>query len=198
RVGEPPRRLTAGTIENYRGQLRRLGAAFDWSREVVTSDPSYYRWTQWVFLQLYRAGLAYRAEAPVVWCPSCQTVLAYEQLEGDQCERCGTVVTERVMQQWFLRITAYADRLVDGLDRLDWPEAAKRLQREWIGRRHGTEVSFEVPGLGQTLTAFTTRVDTLYGATFVALSPSHLLAQRVDGVTAVHPATGAALPIVVA
>jgi leucyl-tRNA synthetase len=198
RVGEHPMQLTARTIENYRRQLRRLGAGFDWSREVVTSDPSYYRWTQWVFLQLHRAGLAYRAEAPVVWCPSCRTVLAYEQLEGDRCERCGTVVTERVMKQWFLRITEYADRLVDGLDRLDWPELAKRLQREWIGRRHGTEVSFEVPSVGETLTAFTTRVDTLFGATFVAVSSSHPLAPRLDGATAVHPATGAPLPVVVA
>ncbi|HEX9123526.1 MAG TPA: leucine--tRNA ligase [Actinomycetota bacterium] len=198
RSGEHPMRLTARTIQTYRGQLRRLGAAFDWSREVVTSDPSYYRWTQWVFLQLYRAGLAYRAEAPVVWCPSCLTVLAYEQLEGDRCERCATVVTGRVMKQWFLRITSYADRLLEGLGRLDWPEVAKRLQREWIGRRPGAEVSFEVPSLGETLTAFTTRIDTLFGVTFVAVSPSHPLATRVDGATAVHPATGAPLPIVVA
>jgi leucyl-tRNA synthetase len=196
--GEHPIRLTPKTIEAYRGQLRRLGCAFDWSREIVTSDPSYYRWTQWVFLQLYRAGLAYRAEAPVVWCPSCLTVLAYEQLEGDRCERCGTEVTERVMMQWFLRMTAYADRLLEGLDRLDWPEVAKRLQREWIGRHAGVEVSFDVQSLHQTLTAFTTRGDTLYGATFVAVSPSHQLAPRLEGATAAHPATGAPLPVVVA
>ncbi len=198
KAGEHPISLTAKTIETYRGQLRRLGCAFDWSREVVTSDPSYYRWTQWVFLQLYRAGLAYRAEAPVVWCPSCLTVLAYEQLEGDRCERCGTVVTERVMKQWFFRMTAYADRLLEGLERLDWPEVAKRVQREWIGRRPGAEVVFDVPSLGQRLTAFTTRVDTLYGATFVSVSPSHPLAKRVEGATGVHPATGALLPVVVA
>jgi leucyl-tRNA synthetase len=197
KAGEHPLPLTGRTIEAYRGQLRRLGCAFDWTREVVTSDPSYYRWTQWVFLQLYRAGLAYRAEAPVVWCPSCLTVLAYEQLEGDRCERCGSVVTERVMKQ-FLRMTAYADRLVDGLDRLDWPDVAKRLQREWIGRRAGAEVTFDVPALGQRLTAFTTRIDTLYGATFVAVSPSHPQAPRLEGATALHPATGASLPVVVA
>jgi leucyl-tRNA synthetase len=198
KTGVHPMRLTAKTLDAYRGQLRRLGCAFDWSREVVTSDPSYYRWTQWVFLQLYRAGLAYRSEAPVVWCPSCLTVLAYEQLEGERCERCGTIVTERVMKQWFLRMTAYADRLVDGLAALDWPEVAKRVQREWIGRRPGAEVSFDMPSLGQQLTAFTTRVDTLYGATFLALSPAHPLARRVEGATAVHPATGAPLPVVVA
>ena len=198
KANQHPIRLTANTIENYRRQLRRLGAAFDWSREVVTSDPSYYRWTQWVFLQLYRAGLAYRAEAPVVWCPSCLTVLAYEQLEGDRCERCGTVVTERVMKQWFLRITAYADRLVDGLGSLDWPEVAKQIQRKWIGRRTGAEVRFEVPAVGQTLTAFTTRADTLFGATFVAIAPSHPLAPRLAGATAVHPATGAPLPVLAA
>jgi leucyl-tRNA synthetase len=198
KAGEHPMALTARTIEAYRGQLRRLGCAFDWSREIVTCDPSYYRWTQWLFLQLYRAGLANRAEAPVVWCPSCLTVLAYEQLEGDRCERCGSVVTERVMKQWFVRITAYADRLLEGLERLDWPEAAKRLQREWIGRRPGADVAFHVPSLGRTLTAFTTRVDTLYGATFVAVSPSHPLARRLEGATAVHPATGAALAVVVA
>jgi len=198
KTGEHPTRLTTKTIDAYRGQLRRLGCAFDWSREIVTSDPSYYRWTQWVFLQLYRAGLAYRAEAPVVWCPSCLTVLAYEQVEGDRCERCGTVVTERVMNQWFFRMTAYADRLVDGLDSLDWPEVAKRIQREWIGRRRGAEVTFDVPSLGERLTAFTTRVDTLFGATFVAVSPSHPLAERVGGEAALHPATRAKIPVVVA
>jgi len=134
RVGEHPATLTARTIERYRGQLRRLGVAWDWDHEIVTSDPSYYRWTQWIFLRLYAAGLAVRRHAPVVWCPSCLTVLAHEQLEGDRCERCGSRVTQQRMRQWFLRITAYADELLDGLDELDWPPVAKRLQREWIGR----------------------------------------------------------------
>jgi leucyl-tRNA synthetase len=178
RTGEHPATLTAKTIENYRGQLRRLGVAFDWSREIVTSDPSYYRWTQWVFLQLYRAGLAERKEAPAVWCPSCLTVLAFEQLEGDRCERCGTVATTRVTKQWFLRLTAYADQLVDALDQLDWPEVSKRLQREWIGRSSGAEVDFVVPSAGVTLRTFTTRVDTLFGVTFVAVAPDHPDIQR--------------------
>jgi leucyl-tRNA synthetase len=173
RVGEHPKALTARTVENYRGQLRRLGAGWAWRHEIVTSEPSYYRWTQWIFLQLYRAGLAERREAPVVWCPSCKTVLAYEQLEGDRCERCGSEVTERVMQQWFLKITAYADELLAGLDELDWPELSKRLQREWIGRSEGVEVDFVVPQPGVTLSAFTTRVDTLFGVTFLAVTPEH-------------------------
>jgi leucyl-tRNA synthetase len=196
---------------------------------VVTSDPAYYRWTQWLFLRLYRAGLAVRREAPVVWCPSCLTVLANEQLEGGRCERCGTRVTQRTTRQWFLRITAYADELLDGLDGLDWPDTAKRQQREWIGRSHGVEVDFDLEGGGR-LATFTTRPETLFGVTFLAVPPEHpdlaglatadrltevqafadaqrqrALAGRdreVGGVFtgrhALHPATGARLPVWVA
>jgi len=177
KVGENPRALTERTVANYRSLLGRLGAAWDWDHEVVTSDPSYYRWTQWVFLQLFRAGLAVREEAPVVWCPSCLTVLAHEQVEGDRCERCDTRVTERLMLQWFLRITAYAEQLLDRLDVLDWPEAAKRGQREWIGRSRGMEIDFAVEGSPDPLTVFTTRPDTLYGATYLAVSPTHPLVE---------------------
>ena len=173
KVGEHPRTLTARTIAHYREQLERLGAAWAWDHELATSDPAYYRWTQWVFLRLYRAGLAVRREAPVVWCPSCLTVLAHEQLEGDRCERCSARVTTRVARQWFLRITAYADELVDGLDEVDWPELAKRQQREWIGRSEGVEVDFPVPRLGGELATFTTRADTLFGVTFLAVPPEH-------------------------
>ena len=173
KVGEHPRTLTERTIANYRRQLTSLGAAWDWSREIVTSDPTYYRWTQWIFVKLYRAGLAVRREAPVVWCPSCLTVLANEQLEGDRCERCGTRVEQRIMHQWFLRITAYADELLDGLDDLDWPESAKRAQREWIGRSQGTEIDFDVPDKDLRLRVFTTRPDTLFGVSFLALPPEH-------------------------
>jgi leucyl-tRNA synthetase len=173
KVGEHPRTLTARTIAHYREQLERLGAAWAWDHELATSHPGYYRWTQWLFLQLYKAGLAVWREAPVVWCPSCLTVLAHEQLEGDRCERCSTRVTTRVTRQWFLRITAYADELVDGLDELDWPELAKRLQREWIGRSEGVEVDFPVPRLGGRLATFTTRADTLYGVTFLVVPPEH-------------------------
>ncbi len=133
-VGRHPAEVIAETTANYRRQLRELGGAWAWTTELSTSDPAYYRWTQWLFVRLFEAGLAYQASAPVVWCPSCMTVLAREQLEADRCERCGSPVTDRVMRQWFLRTTLYADRLVDGLDTLDWPERAKNRQRAWIGR----------------------------------------------------------------
>jgi leucyl-tRNA synthetase len=196
--GIRPDTLTRRTVANYRRQLRAIGAGWAWRHEVVTCDPGYYRWTQWVFLRLFEAGLAVRREAPVVWCPSCLTVLANEQLEGDRCERCGTVVGRRVMEQWFLRITAYADRLVDGLDDLDWPDFAKRLQRDWIGRSRGVEVDFALAGTGERLTAFTTRVDTLFGVTFLAISPEHPSAGRLAGRLARNPATGEVVPIHVA
>jgi leucyl-tRNA synthetase len=174
RVGENPKTLTARTIANYRRQLRRLGAAWEWEHELTTSDPDYYRWTQWIFVKLFEAGLAEQQESSVVWCPSCLTVLAFEQVDGDSCERCGTVVTQKVMKQWYLRITAYADALVDSLDGLDWPDLSKVLQREWIGRSDGAEVVFDVAGRdGLAIETFTTRVDTLYGVTYIALSSSH-------------------------
>ena len=134
KIGQHPAQLIARTTQRFRQQLDDIGAAWDWRAGVDTSDPSYYRWTQWVFLRLFEAGLAYQAEAPVLWCPSCLTVLAREQTEGDRCERCDTEVAERVMRQWFLRITDYAERLLDGLDDLDWPERSKRLQRAWVGK----------------------------------------------------------------
>jgi leucyl-tRNA synthetase len=204
KVGEDPTTLTARTVERYRGQLRRLGAAWDWDHEVVTSDPAYYRWTQWVFLRLHEAGLAVWREAPVVWCPSCLTVLANEQLEGDRCERCGTPVTERVLRQWFLRMTAYADRLLDGLDALDWAESAKRQQRAWIGRSAGVEIDFELEDGGR-LAAFTTRPGTLPGVTFLAIpipeaglagqGHGHGTEGRFTGRHALHPVTGRRLPV---
>ncbi len=208
-IREHPKTVTDRTVANYRRQLRRIGAAWDWDHEVITSDPSYYRWTQWVFLQLFRAGLAVQKEAPVVWCPSCLTVLANEQLEGDRCERCGSEVTQRVMRQWFLRITSYADALVDRLDGLDWPELAKRGQRAWIGRSHGVDVDFAVEGSDVVLTAFTTSADTLFGVTFVAVAPGHPALSRLgvdqDGAVprfigryAVSPADGSRVPIWIA
>lgn len=179
KTGEHPRQLTERTIANYRRQLEQIGCAWDWDYAVTTSDPSYYRWTQWIFVQLFKAGLAVRKESPVVWCPSCLTVLAFEQLEGDRCERCHTVVTTKVMNQWYLRITAYADSLLDALEELDWPEMSKRLQREWIGRSHGTEIVFSLDGdPGKDIRTFTTRADTLMGVTFLVLSPEHPLVEQ--------------------
>ena len=183
KVGEHPSTLTERTIANYRRQLTSIGAAWDWSRAIVTSDPSYYRWTQWLFVKLFRAGLATRREAPVVWCPSCLTVLANEQLEGDRCERCGTRVAQRTMSQWFLRITAYADELLEGLEELDWPESAKRAQREWIGRSEGMEIDFQVVGKDVRLRTFTTRPDTLFGVTFLAVPPEHPFLEALAGGT---------------
>jgi leucyl-tRNA synthetase len=238
KVDKHPRTLTQRTIANYRRQLTSLGAAWDWGRAIATSEPRYYRWTQWIFLQLLHAGLAVRREAPVLWCLSCLTVLANEQLEGDRCERCGTRVVQRIMRQWFLRITAYAMELLEGLDDLDWPESAKRDQREWIGRSEGVEIHFEVPDRGLRLRTFTTRPDTLFGVTFLVVPPEHsdvgalsagtgveaevrrfieeALRQGVPtsgrhkpagsrqprgaftGSVAIHPATGARVPIYVA
>ncbi|HEX3488397.1 MAG TPA: leucine--tRNA ligase [Streptosporangiaceae bacterium] len=185
KIGEKPRVLTDRATRNYRRQLERVGANWTWDSELRTDDPRYYHWTQWIFLQLYRAGLAVRREAPVIWCPSCLTVLAFEQVDGDACERCGTVVTQKVMKQWFLRITAYADALLDTLPDLDWPELSKRLQREWIGRSAGVSVTFGLRGgpAGE-LTAFTTRADTLLGVTFVAVAPEHPVVAELAGASA--------------
>ncbi len=186
KTGAHPRTLIARTTANFARQLSSVGIGWDWSRVVDTSQPEYYRWTQWIFLQLFRAGLAYQADAPVVWCPSCLTVLANEQLEGDRCERCTTVTTQRVMRQWFLRITAYADRLLDGLDHLDWSERGKRLQRQWIGRSRGREIEFG------DLRVFTTRPDTIMGVTFLAVPSGHSAA----GSSRPHPVTGESIPVV--
>jgi leucyl-tRNA synthetase len=183
KINEHPRSVTDRTTANYRRQLERIGANWAWDLELRTDDPAYYRWTQWIFIQLFRAGLAERKESPVIWCPSCLTVLAFEQVDGDRCERCDSQVTTKVMKQWFLRITAYADQLLDALKHLDWPEESKRLQQEWIGRSAGADVEFAVTDDPQVrLTAFTTRADTLFGVTFVALAPEHpyveMLAKR--------------------
>ncbi len=174
KINEHPKSVTDRTTANYRRQLKRIGANWAWDLELRTDDPSYYRWTQWIFIQLFKAGLAERKSSPVIWCPSCLTVLAFEQVEGNRCERCGSQVTTKVMKQWFLRVTAYADKLLDTLDELDWPELSKRLQREWIGRSAGVDVVFPVTGdPGTRLTTFTTRVDTLFGVTYVAMAPEH-------------------------
>jgi leucyl-tRNA synthetase len=174
--GIHPRVWTESNIANMRSQLRALGTAYDWSREIDTSSPEYYRWTQWIFLLLHRKGLAYKKEAPVNWCPSCKTVLANEQAEGGVCWRCGSVVERRLLNQWFFKITAFADRLLEGLDRLDgWPERIKTMQRNWIGRSSGVSFSIDVEEIGERISVFTTRLDTVYGATFLALAPEHPL-----------------------
>ncbi|MSQ36314.1 MAG: leucine--tRNA ligase, partial [Dehalococcoidia bacterium] len=176
--GLHPYDWTMANIDRMRRQLQSMGAMFDWSREVNTSAPEYYRWTQWWFLQLYRMGLAYRAAANVNWCPGCQTVLANEQVVDGRCERCDSEVVQRRMEQWFLRTTRYADELLQH-EPLDWPEHVKLMQRNWIGRSEGAEVSFALeqaaPDGTDEIRVFTTRPDTLYGVTFMVLAPEHPL-----------------------
>jgi leucyl-tRNA synthetase len=185
KIGENPRTVTDRATANYRKQLGRLGACWNWEAELRTDDPRYYHWTQWIFVKLHEAGLTVRKESPVIWCPSCRTVLAFEQVDADLCERCGSVVTTRVMPQWYLRITAYADELLDSLDGLDWPDLSKQLQRDWIGRSRGAEVRFAFAGLpAGPLTAFTTRLDTLAAVTFVAVAPEHPIVAALAGASA--------------
>ncbi|MDO8568613.1 MAG: leucine--tRNA ligase [Dehalococcoidales bacterium] len=176
--GIHPATWTMQNIDNMRRQLKTMGGMHDWSREVITCLPEYYRWTQWFFLKLFEAGLAYRAKAPVNWCPSCQTVLANEQVVGEGvCERCGTPVTRKDLEQWFFRITKYADELMEHKG-LDWPERIKTMQRNWVGRSEGTEVSFALDNPNTTETeikVFTTRPDTVFGVTFMVLAPEHPL-----------------------
>ncbi len=179
--GVHPFTWTMRNIDNMRRQLKSIGAVYDWSREVITCLPDYYKWTQWFFLKLYEAGLAYRAKAPVNWCPNCQTVLANEQVVGEGvCERCNTPVIRRDLEQWFFRITKYADKLMD-FDGIDWPERIKIMQRNWIGRSQGTEISFglDIPGVDEKeIRVFTTRPDTVYGVTFMVLAPEHPLVMK--------------------
>ena len=173
RTGEHPRDSTAKSIGQFQEQLRELGFSIDWSREFATSEPRYYRWTQWLFLRFLERGLAYRKEAAVNWCPKDATVLANEQVIDGRCERCGTLVELRQLEQWFFRITDYADRLLDDLETVDWPEHVVTMQRNWIGRSEGAEVTFRCEELETDYPVFTTRPDTLFGATFFVMAPEH-------------------------
>jgi leucyl-tRNA synthetase len=171
KTGIHPLDSTKQNIATMEQQLREMGAAFDWDYELSTCDPEYYKWTQWVFLQLYKNDLAYRKNAPVNWCPSCKTVLANEQVVDGECERCNTEVTKRDLTQWFFKITDYAQELLDKLDGLDWPEKTKKIQKNWIGRSEGAEIEFKVVGKDLNIRVFTTRADTLYGVSYVVLAP---------------------------
>ncbi len=175
REGGNPREITERNIANIERQMHRLGWAIDWDRVIAAHDPAYYRWTQWLFLRFFEKGLAYRKEAPVNWCPNDQTVLANEQVIDGRCERCGAVVEARKMEQWFFRITAYADALLEDHALLDWPERTITIQRNWIGRSEGAELLFRISELDQDVAVFTTRPDTVFGATFFALAPEHPL-----------------------
>ncbi|HEX2977498.1 MAG TPA: leucine--tRNA ligase [Candidatus Babeliales bacterium] len=171
--GIQPEVGTAKNIAVFKEQLNKIGAIYDWSKEINTTDPDYYKWTQWIFLKMYDAGLAYQAELPINWCPSCLTGLANEEVVNGKCERCGTIVTEKKIRQWVLKITEYAEKLLEGLDRLDWPEKVKLMQRNWIGKSHGAEIQFTVAtptGKKLPMPIFTTSPETLFGVTFIAIA----------------------------
>lgn len=179
KAGVDPEHWTMGNIETSASTLKKLGIAFDWEREVKTCVPDYYKWTQWLFLELYKAGLAYRKTALANWCPSCKTVLANEQVNSGECWRCHTQVEKKEMRQWFIRITDYSQRLLDGLDMLDgWPESIKTMQRNWIGRSEGLEIEFKIEDYPGSVRVFTTRADTLFGVTFMAMAPEHPLSKE--------------------
>ena len=184
KVGKTPRVAHDEAKVHFKEQLKRLGFSYDWSKEISTADPEYYKWTQWIFTQLYKHDLAYQKEQPQWWCDTDNTVLANEQVEGGKCWRCGNPVTKRNLKQWFFRITAYADEILEATDDLDWTEMVKTMQKNWIGRSIGAEVEFAVEGCDDVITVFTTRPDTLFGATYVALAPEHpLVSQLVNADT---------------
>ena len=178
KTGTAPAKSTATNIANFTNQLKRVGASIDWNRELNTSSPEYYKWTQWIFTQLYERGLAYQKEANQWWCPTDMTVLANEQVEGGKCWRCGTEVEKKSMNQWFFKITEYADALLEEIPALNWPEKIKTAQTNWIGRSEGAEIDFVVDGIDETLTVFTTRPDTIFGATFMVIAPEHPFIDR--------------------
>ncbi|HJN76873.1 MAG TPA: leucine--tRNA ligase [Myxococcota bacterium] len=179
RTGRHPAEITRENVANFKQQLQRLGFSYDWGREINTSEPDYYRWTQWIFLKLYEQDLAYLAEVPVNWCPAQGTVLSNEEVQDGKYVETGDPVERRNMKQWMLKITAYAQRLLDDLDEVDWPEHVKEMQRQWIGRSEGADVQFRIDGTGDDFTVFTTRPDTLFGATYCVLAPEHPLVERV-------------------
>ncbi|WP_445612926.1 leucine--tRNA ligase [Geobacillus sp. YF-1] len=232
-TGNDPAEFTQKNIDNFRRQIKSLGFSYDWDREINTTDPNYYKWTQWIFLKLYEKGLAYMDEVPVNWCPALGTVLANEEVINGRSERGGHPVIRKPMRQWMLKITAYADRLLEDLEELDWPESIKEMQRNWIGRSEGAEIEFAVDGHDETFTVFTTRPDTLFGVTYTVLAPEHPLVEKITtpeqkpavaaylkevqsksdlertdlakektgvftGAYAIHPVTGARLPIWIA
>ncbi len=177
KMGIHPAISTEDNIRNIKKQIKQIAAVYDWDMEVNTTDPDYYKWTQWIFAEMFKNGLAYEKEFPINWCPSCKTGLANEEVVDGKCERCGTEVTKKNLRQWMLKITAYADRLLNDLQKLDWPEKVIKMQTDWIGKSYGAEVDFPIDGREEKILVYTTRPDTLYGATFMVLSPEHELAQ---------------------
>jgi leucyl-tRNA synthetase len=178
KTGIHPQDSTLKNINEIRKQLKKMGCMYDWDSELMTCDPEYYKWNQWLFLQLYKKGLAYRKKAPVNWCPEDHTVLANEQVHDGQCERCGTDVVQKNLSQWFFKITDYAEELLQGLDKINWPVKTKLMQRNWIGKSTGTEATFKVDGGNDEIKVFTTRPDTLFGVTYLVLAPEHPLVDK--------------------
>lgn len=171
--GIHPAKGTQANIDNFTRQLKEIGAVYDWDLEINTVDPDYYKWTQWIFVKMFEKGLAYEQEMPINWCPSCKTGLANEEVVAGECDRCSSVVTKKNLRQWMLRITDYAERLLDDLDDLEWSDKVKKMQADWIGKSYGAEIDFKVQGKDETIKVFTTRADTLYGSTFMILAPEH-------------------------
>ncbi len=177
-MGVHPAKCTEENIANFKKQINEIAAIYDWDMEVNTTDPEFYKWTQWIFIKMFKAGLAYEKEMPINWCPSCKTGLANEEVVDGKCERCSNEVTKKNLKQWMLKITNYADRLLEDLNKLDWPEKVKKMQSEWIGKSYGAQVDFQVDGRKEKIAVYTTRPDTLYGATFMVLAPEHELAEK--------------------
>lgn len=177
--GVHPKESTKENVDNIKKQIDDISAIYDWDMEVNTTDPDFYKWTQWIFVKMFNAGLAYEKEMPINWCPSCKTGLANEEVVGGVCERCHSDVTKKNLKQWMLRITKYADRLLEDLDKLDWPDKVKKMQAEWIGKSYGAEIDFPVDGTNHKIKVFTTRPDTLYGSTFMVLAPEHEIALEI-------------------
>lgn len=180
KTGVPPVETTKNAIHTFRRQIKRLAISYDWQAEIATCHPEYYKWTQWLFLQLYKKGLAYQKLGKVNWCPSCQTVLANEQVVNGRCERCDSEVIQKDMKQWFFKITQYQEELISGLDKVDWPAATKHQQLNWIGKKEGIDITYQVDGLKDNIVCFTTRPDTNFGATFIVLAPEHEFAQKIS------------------
>jgi len=185
-MGVHPAKATAENVENFKRQLKEISAVYNWDNEVNTTDPNFYKWTQWIFVQMFKEGLAYEKEMPINWCPSCKTGLANEEVKDGKCDRCDSEVTKKNLRQWMLKITAYAERLLHDLDELNWPSKVKKMQSDWIGKSYGAEVDFEVEGHNEKIKVFTTRPDTLYGATFMVLAPEHELVKTLAAETHNH------------
>lgn len=179
KVGRNPKEVGDENIKNFKRQIQSFGFSYDWSKEINTSSPEYYKWTQWLFLKLYEKGLAYKKEAPVNWCESCKTVLANEQVEDGRCERCKNEVVQKELEQWFFKTTEYTQEYIDDLEKLDWPEKLKAIQKNWIGRSEGAHLEFDVEGSDAKIKVFTTRPDTLFGATYMVLAPEHVLVDQI-------------------